>query len=72
MAENMTIHLKIWRQAGPETPGQLVAYTVAEANEHMSFLELLDVLNEQFDNHGELAVLVLLDLLTDRLAQEHP
>ena len=53
MAENMTIHLKIWRQDGPEEPGQLVAYTVAEANEHMSFLELLDVLNEQLVKEGE-------------------
>ena len=53
MAENMTIHLKIWRQDGPEEPGQLVAYTVAEANEHMSFLELLDVLNEQLVKQGD-------------------
>ena len=53
MANSMTIHLKIWRQAGPEAPGQLVAYTVAEANEHMSFLELLDVLNEQLVKQGD-------------------
>ena len=47
MAETMTIHLKIWRQTGPKDPGRFVDYTVPDANEHMSFLELLDVLNEQ-------------------------
>lgn len=49
----MTIHLKIWRQAGPDTPGRLVDYTVTDANPHMSFLELLDVLNEQLIKRGE-------------------
>ena len=43
----MTIHLRIWRQSGPQAPGRLVDYTVKDANSHMSFLELLDVLNEQ-------------------------
>ncbi len=52
----MTIHLKIWRQAGPDTPGRLVDYTVPDANPHMSFLELLDVLNEQLIKNGELPV----------------
>jgi len=43
----MIINLRVWRQKGPESPGKLVNYTVPEASEHMSFLELLDVLNEQ-------------------------
>lgn len=47
MAKNMTIKLRIWRQKSPEAPGKLVDYTVSNASEHMSFLELLDVLNEQ-------------------------
>lgn len=47
MAKNMTINLRIWRQKSPESPGKLVVYTVSNASEHMSFLELLDVLNEQ-------------------------
>lgn len=47
MAKNMTINLCIWRQKSPEAPGKLVDYTVSNASEHMSFLELLDVLNEQ-------------------------
>lgn len=41
----MKINLKVWRQKGPEVKGQLESHTV-EANEHMSFLEMLDVLNE--------------------------
>ena len=47
MAKDMTINLRIWRQKSPEAPGKLVDYTVSNASEHMSFLELLDVLNEQ-------------------------
>ncbi len=49
----MTIHLKVWRQAGPDVPGRFVDYTVEEANPDMSFLELLDVLNEQLIRRGE-------------------
>ncbi|GIV59689.1 MAG: succinate dehydrogenase [Rhodothermaceae bacterium] len=48
----MTIHLKVWRQAGPEAPGRLVDYTV-QVNPHMSFLEMLDVLNEELIKRGE-------------------
>jgi len=53
MAETMTIHLKIWRQTGPEDRGRFANYTVSDANKHMSFLELLDVLNEQLIKSGE-------------------
>ena len=49
----MIIHLRIWRQEGPDSKGKLVDYTVAEASPHMSFLELLDVLNEQLLANGE-------------------
>lgn len=42
----MKLTLKIWRQQGSETKGAFETYTV-EANEHMSFLEMLDVLNQQ-------------------------
>jgi succinate dehydrogenase / fumarate reductase iron-sulfur subunit len=43
----MKIHLKIWRQTQPNSKGQFVEYTVPDAHPDMSFLELLDVLNEQ-------------------------
>jgi succinate dehydrogenase / fumarate reductase iron-sulfur subunit len=43
----MRIHLKIWRQAGANASGRLVDYTVEQVSPDMSFLEMLDVLNEQ-------------------------
>jgi succinate dehydrogenase / fumarate reductase iron-sulfur subunit len=46
MAGTITIHLKIWRQAGPNEPGSLVDYRLDSINKDMSFLEMLDVLNE--------------------------
>jgi len=52
-ASTMTIRLRIWRQAGPDAPGRLVDYTVPGVNPHMSFLEMLDVLNEQLIAKGE-------------------
>jgi len=48
----VNITVKVWRQAGPNAPGQMVDYTVV-ANEHMSFLEMLDVLNESLIEKGE-------------------
>jgi succinate dehydrogenase / fumarate reductase iron-sulfur subunit len=38
--------LRVWRQAGPEAPGDFVTYEVDGATEDMSFPELLDVVNE--------------------------
>src|SRR5918992_4853628 len=49
----MRIHLKVWRQAGPAAPGKLVDYTVENVNPEMSFLEMLDVLNEGLIARGE-------------------
>jgi succinate dehydrogenase / fumarate reductase iron-sulfur subunit len=42
----MRIFLKIWRQAGPSDAGQFVDYTVDNVSPDMSFLEMLDVVNE--------------------------
>ena len=42
----MRIFLKVWRQAGPKEPGQFVDYTVENVSPHMSFLEMLDTVNE--------------------------
>jgi len=49
----MIIHLRIWRQEDRTSKVRLVDYTVNEASEHMSFLELLDVLNEQLLQSGD-------------------
>ncbi|PKP13160.1 MAG: succinate dehydrogenase/fumarate reductase iron-sulfur subunit [Bacteroidetes bacterium HGW-Bacteroidetes-3] len=42
----MNLTLKIWRQKGPQDKGQMVEYKVTDISEHMSFLEMMDVLNE--------------------------
>ena len=42
----MNLTLKIWRQKGPQDKGRMVDYKVTDISEHMSFLEMLDVLNE--------------------------
>ena len=47
----MELKLKIWRQKGPDHAGFFEDHRV-EANPHMSFLEMLDVLNEQLLDQG--------------------
>jgi succinate dehydrogenase / fumarate reductase iron-sulfur subunit len=44
--KNITINLKIWQQANSESKGKHENYTVKDINPDMSFLEMLDVLNE--------------------------
>jgi succinate dehydrogenase / fumarate reductase iron-sulfur subunit len=48
--------LKIWRQAGKSKPGQLVDYQVDGITPAMSFLEMLDVLNEKLVKEGKESV----------------
>ena len=49
----MNITLKIWRQNGPEDKGKLVDYSLSDIEGHMSFLEMMDILNEKLINDGE-------------------
>jgi len=49
----MNLTLKIWRQAGPKAQGAMKSYPVADIEPDMSFLEMLDVLNEQLVLKGE-------------------
>ncbi len=49
----MTIKLKIWRQACGEPKGRFVEYTVNDILPEMSFLEMLDILNEDLARKGE-------------------
>jgi succinate dehydrogenase / fumarate reductase iron-sulfur subunit len=49
----MNLTLKIWRQKDANDKGQMVDYKVTDISEHMSFLEMMDVLNEQLINTGE-------------------
>jgi succinate dehydrogenase / fumarate reductase iron-sulfur subunit len=43
----MRLNLRIWRQAGPETRGRFEDYSLDDVSPDMSFLEMLDVLNER-------------------------
>ncbi len=49
----MRISLKIWRQADPASKGALTSYELDDVSEDMSFLEMLDVLNEELQAKGE-------------------
>ena len=51
-ATKMRITLKVWRQAGPEEQGSLETYHLKDLSPHMSFLEMLDVLNERLIAEG--------------------
>ncbi|MFT5215296.1 MAG: succinate dehydrogenase / fumarate reductase iron-sulfur subunit [Glaciecola sp.] len=49
----MDLTLKIWRQKNASDKGKMVDYKVTNISEHMSFLEMMDVLNEQLVNSGD-------------------
>ncbi|MEO7070822.1 MAG: succinate dehydrogenase/fumarate reductase iron-sulfur subunit [Nostocoides sp.] len=48
----MNFTLKIWRQTGPQATGEFAAYEVSDISADMSFLEMLDVLNERLNDEG--------------------
>ena len=52
----MKVNLKIWRQEGPDTPGHLVDYAADHVSADMSFLEMLDVVNESLIKNGNDAI----------------
>jgi succinate dehydrogenase / fumarate reductase, iron-sulfur subunit len=49
----MRLKLHIWRQANTDTAGQFIDYEMNDVSEEMSFLEMLDVLNEQLITAGK-------------------
>ncbi|GJF31012.1 succinate dehydrogenase/fumarate reductase iron-sulfur subunit [Kitasatospora sp. NBC_01539] len=49
----MNLTLRVWRQAGPDAPGGFAAYDVRDISPDMSFLEMLDTLNEELILRGE-------------------
>ena len=49
----MTVKLKVWRQPGPGRPGKLVDYLANNVHPDMSFLEMLDVVNEDLIRKGQ-------------------
>ena len=48
---NLTLH--VWRQAGETAPGKLVRYEARDVSPEMSFLEMLDVVNERLIEQGD-------------------
>jgi succinate dehydrogenase / fumarate reductase iron-sulfur subunit len=49
----MNLKLKIWRQEGPNDQGRMVDYQANNVSDDMSFLEMLDVLNEELIEKGD-------------------
>jgi succinate dehydrogenase / fumarate reductase iron-sulfur subunit len=49
----VNLTLRIWRQRNAETPGAMVTYQIQDVSPDMSFLEMLDVLNEDLIVRGE-------------------
>ena len=47
MSNKLNLTLKVWRQESSDSHGDFVDYSMEGVNPHMSFLELLDVLNEK-------------------------
>jgi succinate dehydrogenase / fumarate reductase iron-sulfur subunit len=50
---SLSLTLHIWRQPNRTAPGKLVTYKVADVSTHASFLEMLDILNEQLIAKGD-------------------
>lgn len=52
----MNLNLKVWRQAGPQAKGHFQEIQAKDVSEHMSFLEMLDVVNENLVRQGKEAI----------------
>jgi succinate dehydrogenase / fumarate reductase iron-sulfur subunit len=53
MSVSIDITVKVWRQASPSSTGQLTTYDVPGISADMSFLEMLDILNDRLLEKGE-------------------
>jgi succinate dehydrogenase / fumarate reductase iron-sulfur subunit len=56
MDKNINITLKVWRQRGPKQKGAFETYKLKNISQGTSFLEMLDVLNEQLISEGKVPV----------------
>jgi len=52
----MKVHLKVWRQKDAKSKGSMVNYDLDNVDQQMSFLEMMDTLNEQLTLKGEMPV----------------
>jgi len=53
MNPNIHVTVRVWRQNGPSDKGRLVSYPMSDVSPDMSFLEMLDILNEKLLKKGE-------------------
>ncbi|MCX5766484.1 MAG: succinate dehydrogenase/fumarate reductase iron-sulfur subunit [Gemmatimonadetes bacterium] len=53
MSGGLNLTLKVWRQAGPNAAGKMVEYKATDISRDMSFLEMLDVVNEGLIQGGQ-------------------
>ena len=53
MDKNINISLKVWRQNGPRDKGAFATYQLKDISQGSSFLEMIDILNEQLINEGQ-------------------
>ena len=51
--KNISVTLRVWRQAGPGETGRFVEYKASDLNPNMSLLEMLDVVNDDLERRGE-------------------
>jgi succinate dehydrogenase / fumarate reductase iron-sulfur subunit len=56
MANNINLTLKVWRQAGPKAKGHFENYELKNISTDASFLEMIDILNEQLVGEGKVPV----------------
>jgi succinate dehydrogenase / fumarate reductase, iron-sulfur subunit len=49
----MNVKLRVWRQGNAQTPGRFETYEAKDINPNMSFLEMLDVVNEELTRRGQ-------------------
>ena len=49
----MHVKLHVWRQAGPDSTGRMETYDAEDISEEMSFLEMLDIVNERLNAEGK-------------------
>ena len=56
MANSMKIPVRVWRQKGPDAPGHMEEHNIPDVDPDMSFLEMLDVLNERLIESGKVPI----------------
>ena len=52
-SKHFNVTVRVWRQAGPQEPGKMVSHKVKDVSPDMSFLEMLDILNDDLLKKGE-------------------